>query len=107
MENTSGNCNLVTQYSVSFSFTPEHALRDAQKLFHDIDEKKENWRDLIHLESDGWIVGPRGRLLLWVPMAFRPFLRFVRNTLVIPKSDVDLDLSVMAHGNGWEECFRE
>jgi len=95
----------VTQYPVLFSFVPEHALRDAHKLFHDIKDMEGDWRDLIQLKSDGWIVGPRGRLLIWVPLTYRSSLRFMRNTLVIPRGEVELDLSSMVHGNEWEECF--
>lgn len=105
VDNPPDDHRAVTQYPGLFSFVPEHALRDVHKLFHDINDMEGDWRDLIQLKSDGWIVGPRDRLLIWVPLTYRSSLRFMRNTLVIPRSEVELDLSSMVHGNAWEECF--
>ncbi|KAI5986382.1 hypothetical protein EDD15DRAFT_2114233, partial [Pisolithus albus] len=89
---------------VYFSFTPDHALRDAEKLFDGVDGAKD-WRDLVRVEPDGWIVGPKDRLLLWVPLTYRSSLRLLRNTLMIPGGEMELDLSDMAHGDVWQECF--
>lgn len=96
----------VSKYPVYFSFTPDHALRDAEKLFDGVDGAKD-WRDLVRVEPDGWIVGPKDRLLLWVPLTYRPSLRLLRNTLMIPGGEMELDLSDMAHGDVWQECFME
>ncbi|KAI6022495.1 hypothetical protein BKA83DRAFT_4054680, partial [Pisolithus microcarpus] len=96
----------VSKYPVYFSFTPDHALRDAEKLFDGVDGAKD-WRDLVRVEPDGWIVGPKDRLLLWVPLTHRSSLRLLRNTLMIPGGEMELDLSDMAHGDVWQECFVE
>ncbi|KAG6327757.1 hypothetical protein ID866_11332 [Astraeus odoratus] len=57
------------------------------------------------LWDDGWIVGPEARLLLWIPMMYRDRLWFPRNTMVFPRGYVELDMSEMAHGGSWQECY--
>ncbi|KIL55742.1 hypothetical protein M378DRAFT_90412 [Amanita muscaria Koide BX008] len=65
----------------------------------------DNLQSLEHLNSDGWIIGPEGRLLLWVPVPFRKLLHTPATVLVLPQQAVELDLSMMAHGNKWTNCF--
>lgn len=105
-DNSCNDTKHVKKYPVYFSFTPDHALRDAEKLFDGVGDVKD-WRDMIRVEPDGWIVGPQKRLLLWVPLTYRSSLRLLRNTLMIPKGGMELDLSDMAHGDVWQECFVE
>ncbi|KAG6333440.1 hypothetical protein ID866_5642 [Astraeus odoratus] len=64
-----------------------------------------DWRDAVALREDGWIVGPKDRLLLWVPKSHRKWLYHTRNTLVLPRGHIELDLSNMAHGNSWQRCW--
>ncbi|KIK31388.1 hypothetical protein CY34DRAFT_103352, partial [Suillus luteus UH-Slu-Lm8-n1] len=53
----------------------------------------------------GWMVGPKDRLLFWVPPASRPTFYYSPGTvLVIPRGGPELDLSRMAHGQHWQEC---
>ncbi|KIK19769.1 hypothetical protein PISMIDRAFT_682788 [Pisolithus microcarpus 441] len=59
------------------------------------------------LQPDGWIRGPRGELLLWIPPALRNPFYSIWTTLVIPRGCcVELDLSPMAHGREWWKCFK-
>lgn len=90
------------QTLIRFSSTPSHALRDARGFFSDL---KGDWRELVELQEDGWIVGPRGQLLLWVPLTHHQLLYSPWNTLVMPKGGPELDLSKMAHGRSWHHCF--
>ena len=61
---------------------------------------------LPQLEESGWVVGPNGRLLLWLPSVYRSlFLYSPLITLVIPRGSPELDLSKMAHGPTWHQCF--
>jgi WD40 repeat protein len=55
---------------------------------------------------DGWIVGPEGRLLLWIPIALYPvkYGPLAGNILVIPHNALQIDLSCFAHGSSWDEC---
>jgi hypothetical protein len=56
------------------------------------------------LEKDGWMMGPDGRLLFWVPPASRKPFYNPRTALVIPRG-AELDLSHMAHGTHWQRCY--
>lgn len=91
-------------YPICFSSLSEHTLCDSDRLFDGATVERD-WRELVQMERDGWIVGPEGRLLLWVPVTCRALLRSLRS-LVIPRSDMELDLSDMAHGNAWQHCFQ-
>ncbi|KAG6327596.1 hypothetical protein ID866_11493 [Astraeus odoratus] len=62
-------------------------------------------RDAVVLWNDGWIVGPEARLLLWIPMMYRDRLWFPWNTMVFPRDYIELNLSEMAHGGSWQECY--
>jgi len=54
--------------------------------------------------EDGWVVGPEGRLLLWIPSSLYPAMHFPGTKLVISNDDSELDLSHFAHGTSWEMC---
>ncbi|OJA14567.1 hypothetical protein AZE42_06365 [Rhizopogon vesiculosus] len=56
------------------------------------------------LTEEGWIIGPTGRLLLWIPANFYPVMYVPGNTLVIPNDALQLDLSCFAHGTSWPKC---
>ncbi|KAG2064163.1 hypothetical protein BDR04DRAFT_934660, partial [Suillus decipiens] len=51
----------------------------------------------------GWMVGPKRRLLFWVPPASRHSFWSPGTALVMPRA-LDLDLSLMAHGQHWQTC---
>ena len=81
-------------------------LTDAQSLFVDMSNVNADYRDLIHLQNDGWIVGPKGKLLLWVPPSYHKLFLYTPWThLVIPRGSPELDLSKMAHGPAWHRCY--
>ena len=94
--------NPISCHPIRFSSFPAHALHGSEKLcFHD----KHAFHQCVRLHEDGWIRGPNGQLLLWVPAGNRdPFYSpFTR--LVMPRGGVELDLSKMAYGSKWQECF--
>ncbi|EMD32072.1 hypothetical protein CERSUDRAFT_99771 [Gelatoporia subvermispora B] len=65
-------------------------------------------RDIFSFDSyAGWIVGPRGELVMWIPEEYWPGLWWPRNTLVIGPSRVTLDLSRFLHGRDWTFCYTE
>ncbi|KAL4078980.1 WD40-repeat-containing domain protein [Scleroderma yunnanense] len=81
---------------VSISSLDLHGHGDVQSPFENI----------IHLEKDGWIVGPNGELLLWIPPSYHPFCWYSPWTsLIIPRGIPELDLSKMVHGSAWNQCF--
>ncbi|KAG2093909.1 uncharacterized protein F5147DRAFT_585230, partial [Suillus discolor] len=53
---------------------------------------------------DGWMIGPDRQLLFWVPPGLREPFYTPRTALVLPKGNVELDLSRMAHGERWSDC---
>ncbi|KAI6096228.1 hypothetical protein F5141DRAFT_1012340 [Pisolithus sp. B1] len=53
------------QTLICFSSIASHALRDAGGFFSGLEG---DWREFVELQGDGWIVGPRGQLSLWVPL---------------------------------------
>ena len=58
--------------------------------------------------SGGWITGPNGELLFWVPPWMRSGLYDSRTSLIIgrfPKTK--LDLSKFVHGPQWQKCYSE
>ena len=66
-----------------------HALHDAQSLFDDVSNFNGDYQDLIHLQHDGWIVGPNGKLFLWVPPSYCKYFLYTPWTrLIIPKGKI-------------------
>ena len=89
--------------SIRFSSVLSHALHDQEKSLCSHDD--EDFHQCVRLHSDGWIRGQHGQLLLWVPSTMtKPFYNMCTR-LVIPQGCVELDLSEMAHGTKWQECF--
>ncbi|CCM01095.1 uncharacterized protein FIBRA_03143 [Fibroporia radiculosa] len=83
---------------IRFSSNPVHALRLPSltlPLFFS--------RSLFP-DEQGWLVGPSGELLFWVPVHLRARMWVPANTLVIPDDALQLDLSSFAHGFSWHEC---
>ncbi|KIL56156.1 hypothetical protein M378DRAFT_89741, partial [Amanita muscaria Koide BX008] len=88
-----------------FSSSAKHSLCYAEDLFNNTPHLEENWRDHVKLNDEGWIVGPQGQLLLWIPIQFRTLLHTPGTVSIIPGPAVELDLSVMAHGKRWIDCI--
>ncbi|CCM06113.1 uncharacterized protein FIBRA_08362 [Fibroporia radiculosa] len=62
---------------------------------------------VIMPDQDGWIIGPNGQLLLWVPIQLmeQPLIYASGNALVIPDGALQLDLSQFTHGEAWYKCY--
>jgi WD40 repeat protein len=54
------------------------------------------------LTKDGWLVGPKGQLLLFIPPNFYPSI--VHKVVVISSSTSQLDLRRVEHGPSWSKC---
>jgi len=88
---------------ISYSSNPTHALRDTAELLTGTSYDDHTFV----LGEDGWIMGPNRRLLFWVPPASQKALRYnPRTTFAIPRG-VELDLSRMAHGTRWQDCYKD
>jgi len=94
----------ITCSSIRFSSAPIHALYSKETgpcFCH-----AQNFHQCTRLHEDGWIKGPHGQLLLWVPQNHRQPFYTPCTRLVIPRGCVELDLSRMAHGKNWQQCFQ-
>ena len=57
--------------------------------------------------EDGWILGPGGELILWVPPVLRPCLYRPGNLLVIGDTPTRLDFTGFKHGKEWTSLKRQ
>ncbi|KAG2340254.1 WD40 repeat-like protein [Suillus weaverae] len=86
--------------AICFSSTLTHALHSASSFLHDSETPGP-----LGPNEDGWIVGPAGRLLLWIPLAlYSGTMHSPGTRLVIPNNALQLDLSRVAHGTSWHKC---
>ena len=93
---------------INFSSSAAHALQHHQSLYIDMSSGVgQDYQDLVKFnQHDGWIVGPDGKLLIWIPPSYHSFFHHSsRKHLIIPKGSVELDLSRMRHGPVWHECY--
>ena len=97
----------IDALSINFSSSPAYALQHPQSLFTDVSLDVQDYQDLVKFnQSDGWIVGPNGKLLIWIPFCYHSFFhQSSRRHLVIPRDSIELDLSRMSHGPAWHECY--
>ncbi|KIK11386.1 hypothetical protein PISMIDRAFT_651803 [Pisolithus microcarpus 441] len=96
----------VKRYHICFSSIPSHALPHSDQLVHGFVQHDTLWAEPIKLQDDGWMKGPQGRLMLWIPPALRVPFYSMLNTAVMPRGCcMELDLSQMAHGKEWWKCF--
>ncbi|KAG2108408.1 uncharacterized protein F5147DRAFT_576944, partial [Suillus discolor] len=86
--------------TIRFSSDLTHALHSASSFIQDSDTPAPSGPN-----KEGWIIGPEGRLLLWIPLTFYSGPMYAPgNTLVIPNNALQLDLSRVAHGTSWQKC---
>ncbi|KIN93926.1 hypothetical protein M404DRAFT_432549 [Pisolithus tinctorius Marx 270] len=96
----------VRGYSICFSFDPSHALLNSNLLVDESMQWKAMLVQAVKLHGDGWIRGPNGQLLLWIPPTLRSPFYSMWTTAVIPRGCcIELDLSQMVHDKEWYKCF--
>ncbi|KAG2337953.1 WD40 repeat-like protein [Suillus weaverae] len=84
---------------ICLSSNPTYALHSASSFLQDSSTPVN-----VIVNEDGWVVGPDGRLLLWIPLNFHPLIYVPGNTLVIPNHASQFDLRYLAHGTSWHMC---
>jgi len=59
--------------------------------------------------EDGWLVGPSGELILWVPAEYRAYLEVPPSVLTINKSHVIVRAGAggLHAGSNWKLCWRD
>ncbi|KAG2052469.1 hypothetical protein BDR06DRAFT_1009526 [Suillus hirtellus] len=102
--------------TICFASSLEHALQNPDELLEDVstelpeDASAELLDGTSHLDStlvalkNGWMKGAYHRLLFWVPPPSREQPIYSLRTVLIIPSGQEIDLSRMAHGEGWSNC---
>ncbi|KIK23191.1 hypothetical protein PISMIDRAFT_649690 [Pisolithus microcarpus 441] len=100
--------DVIKPHHICFSSISSHALCDDEQLFGGPSwEGGESQIQSVKLYHDGWIRGPKCRLLLWIPVSVRYPLYSMWTKAVIPKGCcIELDLSKMVHGPKWHQCYK-
>ncbi|KAG2075407.1 hypothetical protein BDR04DRAFT_1005728 [Suillus decipiens] len=96
--------NAWNNHSISFSSNSLHALCDTSQLMEGTSNDDPSAIPFVLNVNSGWMVGPKGLLLFWVPPASRYPFYSPETVLVIPRGSTELDLSRMAHGHTWQKC---
>ncbi|KIO07930.1 hypothetical protein M404DRAFT_376986 [Pisolithus tinctorius Marx 270] len=106
----SDTADVIRSCHICFSFVPSHALGDSEQLIYGVlqgDRDRLTCAQPVKLHHDGWIKGPNGELLLWIPVTLRSPLYTMRTKVVIPRGCcIELDLSHMVHGHQWHKCYK-
>ncbi|OAX35139.1 WD40 repeat-like protein [Rhizopogon vinicolor AM-OR11-026] len=85
--------------AMCFSSNPTHALCRASSFL----QCSRTPASLL-LTREGWIIGPEGQLLFWIPVNLYPLIYAPGNVLVMPNNASQFDLSCFAHGTSWHKC---
>ena len=64
-----------------------------------------DFTDQSIVNSEGWICGPRGELLVYIPHIYRTSLYRPSNIWISGAHPTSLDLSCFVHGQNWAACF--
>ncbi|KAM6503231.1 hypothetical protein JOM56_000174, partial [Amanita muscaria] len=97
------HCPISRAQVIKFSPAEAHALYEPFGFFYGTRELYQDWREHVVLDPHGWVSGPQGRLLVWIPEANRKCFLLPKVLVTIPKHAAELDLSSMAHGYFWEK----
>ncbi|KAG1796529.1 uncharacterized protein BJ212DRAFT_1362789, partial [Suillus subaureus] len=91
---------------ICFSPNSVRALRSTFELTEGASHDDRSSTPFVLNVDNGWVVGPKHRLLFWVPPTSRHSFWSPGTALVIPGGP-ELDLSRMAHGQHWQQCREE
>ncbi|KAG2751050.1 WD40 repeat-like protein, partial [Suillus brevipes Sb2] len=95
--------NAWNNHFISFSPNSIHALRYTSGLTEGASHDDPSSIPYVLNVDSGWVVGPKHRLLFWVPPASRHSFWSPGTALVVPRGP-ELDLSCMVHGQHWQKC---
>ena len=89
---------------IRFSSQLDHGLCKPVELFNQITSSPAT--GLVDMTLEGWaLAGPMSSLLFWSPPTYQPRWYSPRTQIIIAPSNVQLDLSGMAHGSLWHLCY--
>ena len=69
------------------------------------DSEKICFIDKVPIDSDGWMCGEEGELLLWIPQVHRPFLYRANTVWIAGEHYTELDISNFVHGLNWATVY--
>ncbi|KAG1814348.1 uncharacterized protein BJ212DRAFT_1463366 [Suillus subaureus] len=99
--------NTLNNHFIRSSSNSIHALCDTFELMAGASHDDRSSTPPVLDSDSGWVMGPKRRLLFWVPPASRTPFYSPGTALVIPRGCPELDLSRMAHGQHWQKCRDE
>ncbi|KAG2031200.1 hypothetical protein BDR03DRAFT_876502 [Suillus americanus] len=100
--------NTCNNHFIRFSSNSTHALHNTSELTEGASHNdRTSTPFFLDNDDSGWVVGPKDRLLFWVPPASRRLFYSPGTALIIPRGGPELDLSRMAHGPNWPKCREE
>jgi WD40 repeat protein len=96
--------------SVAFSQTEQHTLSPSGDCTIHVEVTTEDihkiyFMDKSLINSDGWICGEEGQLLLWIPPIHRPCLHSPSTVWIAGEHETRLDLSNSVHGSNWATVY--
>jgi hypothetical protein len=56
-------------------------------------------------DTSGWITGPQGERILWIPLESRLYIQAKPCVLFIGKGRTAVDFSDAVHGTDWARCY--
>ncbi len=64
-----------------------------------------DFTDHFMINTEGWIRGSKGELLMWIPLIHRPHLHRPSNIWISGEHETRIDLSNFVHGCSWATCI--
>ncbi|CCM05742.1 uncharacterized protein FIBRA_07974 [Fibroporia radiculosa] len=100
-QSTNINVDALHDRPICYSSNPAHALKIPTTFWGNSAPSS------LLPDEEGWVVGPEGQLLFWVPIELMDPSRMYApgNALVIPNDGLQLDLSRFTHGEAWHQCY--
>jgi hypothetical protein len=65
------------------------------------DTEKIDFMNEYLVNSDGWMCGEEGELLLWIPQIHRSYFHRANTVWIAGRHETWLDLSNFVHGSNW------
>src|SRR5882757_2264916 len=65
---------------------------------HLLSSRRSNTPASLGPSEEGWVIGPEGRLLLWIPTSLYSVMHVPGNKLVISNDASELDFHMASHG---------
>jgi WD40 repeat protein len=71
------------------------------------DVEKVDFMNKFLINNDGWMCGPEGELLLWIPQIHRPYFHRSNTIWIAGRYETWLDLANFVHESNWVTVYRD